>query len=148
MRPSSVAIVAGIILAGFTVWITRQAKALERDLDGSSQKIVLLDKPAPDFRLTTIRCECASRLPGSPAQSLRSFPSTARPDVSSDVQSPTGRARRANCESRPASHPQPRPTERSSSGRALQDPTNRAAALRAVRLHPTPAQLRSSSLRC
>lgn len=54
MRRSSVAIVAGIILAGFTVWITRQAKALERDLDGSSQKIVLLNKPAPDFRLTAI----------------------------------------------------------------------------------------------
>src|SRR5208282_1357304 len=54
MRPSSVAIVAGVILAGFTVWITRQAKALERDLDGSAQKIVLLDKPAPDFHLTAI----------------------------------------------------------------------------------------------
>jgi peroxiredoxin len=52
MRPSAVAIVAGLILAGFTVWITRQAKALERDLDTSSQKIVLLDQPAPDFHLT------------------------------------------------------------------------------------------------
>jgi len=53
MRPSSVAIVAGVILAGFTVWITRQAKALEKDLDVTSQKIVLLDKPAPDFHLTS-----------------------------------------------------------------------------------------------
>jgi peroxiredoxin len=53
MRPSSVAIVAGVILAGFTVWITRQAKALERDLDVSSQKIALLGKPAPDFHLTS-----------------------------------------------------------------------------------------------
>ena len=54
MRPSSVAIVAGVILAGFTVWITRQAKALEQDLDATSQKIALLDKPAPDFHLTSI----------------------------------------------------------------------------------------------
>jgi peroxiredoxin len=54
MRPSAVAIVAGVILAGFTVWITRQAKALERDLDGSARKIVLLDKPAPDFHVTAI----------------------------------------------------------------------------------------------
>ena len=53
MRPSSVAILGGVILAGFTVWITRQAKALERDLDVTSQKIVLLDKPAPDFHLTS-----------------------------------------------------------------------------------------------
>jgi len=36
------------------MWITRQAKALERDLDGSAQKIVLLDKPAPDFHVTAI----------------------------------------------------------------------------------------------
>ena len=54
MRPSAVAIVAGVIVAGFTVWITRQAKALERDLDGSARKIVLLDKPAPDFHVTAI----------------------------------------------------------------------------------------------
>jgi peroxiredoxin len=53
MRTSSLAILAGVVLAGFTVWITRQAKALERDLDASSQKIALLDKPAPDFRLTS-----------------------------------------------------------------------------------------------
>jgi len=52
MRASSVAVVAGVILAGFTVWITLQAKALERDLDATAQKIVLLDKSAPDFRLT------------------------------------------------------------------------------------------------
>jgi peroxiredoxin len=52
MRLSSVAIVAGVVLAGFTVWITHQAKALERDLDASSQKIALLNKPAPDFKLT------------------------------------------------------------------------------------------------
>jgi peroxiredoxin len=54
MRPSSLAIAAAIILAGFTVWITRQAKALERDLDATSQRIVLLDKSAPDFHLTAI----------------------------------------------------------------------------------------------
>ena len=54
MRPSSVAIVAGVILAGFTVWITRQAKALETDLDGRGRRIALLDKPAPDFQLTSI----------------------------------------------------------------------------------------------
>ena len=53
MRPSSAAIVAGVILAGFTVWITRQAKALEKDLDSTSQKISLLDKAAPDFHLST-----------------------------------------------------------------------------------------------
>ena len=53
MRPSSAAIVAGVILAGFTVWITRQAKALERDLDSTSQKISLLEKQAPEFHLTT-----------------------------------------------------------------------------------------------
>ena len=54
MRPSPVAIVAGVILAGFTVWITRQAKGLERDLDANSLKIALLDKPAPDFHLTAV----------------------------------------------------------------------------------------------
>jgi peroxiredoxin len=54
MRPSSVAIVFAVILAGFTVWITRQAKALEQDLDTTSQKIVLLDKPAPDFHVSTL----------------------------------------------------------------------------------------------
>jgi len=53
MRPSSAAIVAGVLLAGFTVWITRQAKVLERDLDVNSQRIALLDKPAPDFSLTS-----------------------------------------------------------------------------------------------
>jgi peroxiredoxin len=52
MRPSAAAIVAGVILAGFTVWITRQAKALERDLDSNALKIALLDRPAPDFHLT------------------------------------------------------------------------------------------------
>jgi peroxiredoxin len=54
MSASSVAIVAGVILTGFTVWITRQAKALERELDGNAQKIALLDKPAPDFHLTSV----------------------------------------------------------------------------------------------
>jgi peroxiredoxin len=53
MHTSSVAILAGVALAGFTVWITREAKALERDLDASSQTIALLDKPAPDFRLAS-----------------------------------------------------------------------------------------------
>ena len=53
MSASSVAIVAGVILTGFTVWITRQAKALEQDLDSTSQKIVLLNRPAPDFHLTS-----------------------------------------------------------------------------------------------
>jgi peroxiredoxin len=52
MRPSAVAIVAVVLLSGFTVWITSQAKTLERDLDVTSQKIALLDKPAPDFHLT------------------------------------------------------------------------------------------------
>jgi peroxiredoxin len=54
MRPSSVVVVAGVVLAGFTVWITRQAKALEQDLDANSQKIALLGKPAPDFHLTSL----------------------------------------------------------------------------------------------
>jgi peroxiredoxin len=54
MRPSLVAIAAGVILAGFTVWITRQAKALEQDLDANSQRIALLDKPAPDFHVTSV----------------------------------------------------------------------------------------------
>ncbi len=53
MRPSSVAIAAGVVLAGFTVWITRQAKVLERDMDANSQRIALLDKPAPDFSATS-----------------------------------------------------------------------------------------------
>jgi peroxiredoxin len=53
-RPSSAAIAAMVILAGFTVWITMQAKTLERDLDGSSQKISLLGKPAPDFNQTAL----------------------------------------------------------------------------------------------
>jgi peroxiredoxin len=52
MRTSSVAILAGVIIAGFTAWITHQAKALERDLDVNAQKIELLDKPAPDFHVT------------------------------------------------------------------------------------------------
>jgi peroxiredoxin len=54
MRPSSVAVVAICALAGFTAWITHQAKTLEQDLDGSPQKIALLDQPAPDFRLTSL----------------------------------------------------------------------------------------------
>src|SRR5271165_6995988 len=54
VRPSSIAVFAVVALAGFTAWITRQAKALEQDLDVSSQKIALLDKPAPDFRLTSL----------------------------------------------------------------------------------------------
>ena len=49
-----IAVLAVVVLAGVTVWITRQAKALERDLDVNSQKIALLDKPAPDFRLTSL----------------------------------------------------------------------------------------------
>lgn len=53
MRPAPVAIAASVILAGFTVWITREAKALERDLDSSSQRIALLNKPAPDFHLSS-----------------------------------------------------------------------------------------------
>ena len=54
MRPSSVAVLALVALAGFTAWITRQAKTLEQDLDSSAQKIALLDKPAPDFHLTSL----------------------------------------------------------------------------------------------
>jgi peroxiredoxin len=53
-RPSPAAIAAVAILIGFTAWITRQAKALESDLDSTSQKIALLNKPAPDFHLTTL----------------------------------------------------------------------------------------------
>lgn len=52
-RPSSVAALAAVVLAGFTVWITRQAKTLEQDLDVNAQKIALLDQPAPDFHLTS-----------------------------------------------------------------------------------------------
>jgi peroxiredoxin len=54
MRPSSAAVLAIVVLAGFSTWITWQAKALERDLDTSSQKIALLDKPAPDFSLQSL----------------------------------------------------------------------------------------------
>jgi peroxiredoxin len=54
MRPSSASALAIVALAGFSAWITRQAKTLEQDLDTSSQKIALLDKPAPDFRLTAL----------------------------------------------------------------------------------------------
>jgi peroxiredoxin len=43
-----------VALAAVTLWITRQAKILEQDLDGSAQKIALLDKPAPNFRLTSL----------------------------------------------------------------------------------------------
>jgi len=46
MRPSSVAIAGGVILAVLPLDHHR-AKALERDLDVTSQKIVLLDKSAP-----------------------------------------------------------------------------------------------------
>jgi peroxiredoxin len=54
MRPSSAAVFAIVALAGFTVWITRQAKVLEEDLQGNSRKIALLGKPAPDFRLPSL----------------------------------------------------------------------------------------------
>lgn len=54
MRPSSAAVLAIVVLAGFTTWITWQAKALERNLDTSSQKIALLDKPAPNFSLQSL----------------------------------------------------------------------------------------------
>lgn len=54
MRPSSATVLAVVALAGFTVWITRQAKALEEDLQVDSQRIALLNKPAPDFRLTAL----------------------------------------------------------------------------------------------
>jgi len=54
MRPSSAAVLAIVVLAAFTTWITWQAKALEKDLDTSSQKIALLDKPAPDFSLRSL----------------------------------------------------------------------------------------------
>jgi peroxiredoxin len=53
-RPSPAAIAAIAILVGFTAWITRQAKALEKDLNATSQKIALLDRPAPDFHRTTL----------------------------------------------------------------------------------------------
>jgi peroxiredoxin len=53
-RPSSAAVLAIVVLAGFTMWITWQAKALEKDLDTSTQKIALLDKPAPDFSLPSL----------------------------------------------------------------------------------------------
>jgi len=54
MRPTSATVFAVAALAVFTVWVTRQAKTLEQDLDGSTQKIALLEKPAPDFRLTSL----------------------------------------------------------------------------------------------
>ena len=54
VRPSSAIVLAGVALAVFAVWITRQAKTLEQDLDGNSTKIALLDKPATDFRLTAL----------------------------------------------------------------------------------------------
>jgi len=54
MRPSSAAVLAIVVLAGFTTWITWQAKALERNLDTSSQKIALLDKAAPNFSLQSL----------------------------------------------------------------------------------------------
>jgi peroxiredoxin len=53
-RPSSAALLAIVVLAGFTMWITWQAKALENDLDTSTQKIALLDKRAPDFSLQSL----------------------------------------------------------------------------------------------
>ena len=54
MRASPVAIAVAVVLAGFTAWITQQAKALERDLDVNSQKIALLDRPAPEFHATAL----------------------------------------------------------------------------------------------
>jgi peroxiredoxin len=54
MRSSPGPVLAVLALAGFTAWITRQAKTLEQDLDASSQKVALLDQPAPDFRLTSL----------------------------------------------------------------------------------------------
>ena len=49
MRPSTTAVASALVLVAASIWITRQAKTLEQDLDGSSRKIALLDKPAPDF---------------------------------------------------------------------------------------------------
>lgn len=42
------------MLAGFTVWVTWRAKALEIDLGVSSTKLALVGKPAPDFHLPAL----------------------------------------------------------------------------------------------
>lgn len=54
MRPSATVIVGFVILAGLTVWITRQAKTLEQDLDSGARTVSVLDKPAPDFHGTSL----------------------------------------------------------------------------------------------
>ena len=48
-RPSSVAVLAVVVLAGITVRITHQAKALEQDLDVNSQKIGSSVSPHPSW---------------------------------------------------------------------------------------------------
>ena len=53
-RPTSAVLLAGVALTLFTLWITRQAKSLEQDLDGASTKISLLHQAAPEFRLTAL----------------------------------------------------------------------------------------------
>lgn len=54
-RPSPSATVALAILAGFTVWITWRAKAIESGLSGHIGRITALDgKPAPDFQLASL----------------------------------------------------------------------------------------------
>src|ERR1017187_9053956 len=70
----------------------------------------------------------ASRPRQSPAQNLRSSPSTIRRISSPDAPPPSDPATPLGCESKPASHPPPRPTAQSSSALAPPDVPSPAAA--------------------
>jgi len=53
-RPSIASVLAIAALAVFTVWITWKAKALDLKQRGLSDKVAMLHKTAPDFRLPTL----------------------------------------------------------------------------------------------
>jgi peroxiredoxin len=53
-RPPPGVALAIAALAAFTVWISWQAKTLERSLNSIAETIALLHKPAPDFALKSL----------------------------------------------------------------------------------------------
>ena len=53
-RPSLGVALAIAALAVFTVWISWQAKTLERRLNSIAETIAFLHKPAPDFTLKSL----------------------------------------------------------------------------------------------
>ena len=53
-RLSPAAALGVVVLAGFTVWVTWRAKALETDLGTGSAKLALVGKAVPDFHLPAL----------------------------------------------------------------------------------------------